>query len=95
MSGVNVLRFSALGLGVLYGFNHQRNITNADKAKQAQKEYESKAKLISEAKAEFQRKKNPAKAKTEENKSAGFDFTSNSSGADFDLEAFLHLKDGQ
>lgn len=112
-----MLRFSALGLGIFYGFSHQRNITNADRATHAQKEYEHKAKLISDAKAEYQRKTNPQSApKAKEEKGKGFDctckilleprgwrdrkanakaVTSNSSGADFDLESFLHLKDGQ
>lgn len=93
MSGVNVLRFSALGLGVLYGFNHQRAISASDRQHAAQKEYENKAKLISDAKAEYQRKNNPETLP--KGKGKGFDFTSASSGADFDLEAFLHLKDGQ
>lgn len=90
-----MLRFSALGLGVLYGFNHQRGISAADRAHAAQKEYENKAKLISDAKAEYQRKNNPQTLPKGTDKGKGFDFTSNSAGADFDLESFLHLKDGQ
>jgi len=91
-SGVNVIRFSALGLGVFYGFTHQRKITNADKVAAAKKDWQTKEKIIADAKAEFKRKNDPSSAKSE---GKGFDFTSSSSGADFDLEAFLHLKDGQ
>lgn len=68
-----VLRFSALGLGVLYGFNHQRSISAADRAHQAQKEYQTKEKLISDAKAEFQRKNNPQTLPKGKGEGKGFD----------------------
>ncbi|CAC9895389.1 unnamed protein product [Aureobasidium pullulans] len=48
-SGVNVLRFSALGLGVAYGFYHQSAITAADKLRENQKLYEHKQSLINQA----------------------------------------------
>lgn len=54
-----VLRWSALGLGVVYGAYHQMSLSAKDKAAHAQKEYDAKAKLISEAKAEFVRKNKP------------------------------------
>jgi F-type H+-transporting ATP synthase subunit e len=53
------LRWSALGLGIFYGFTHQRAITASQKAEHAQHEYEKKEKLIQQAKAEFAKKKNP------------------------------------
>ncbi|EEU48630.1 uncharacterized protein NECHADRAFT_73389 [Fusarium vanettenii 77-13-4] len=58
-TGVNVLRWSALGLGVFYGFTHQRAIFSAQRAEHAQHEYEKKEKLIQQAKAEFAKQKNP------------------------------------
>lgn len=58
----NVLRYSALGLGVFYGFTHQRSITNTEKAAAAKREYEHKESLIAKAKAEYSKLKNPAAA---------------------------------
>ncbi|KAF2436578.1 hypothetical protein EJ08DRAFT_644910 [Tothia fuscella] len=96
-SGVNVLRWSALGLGVFYGVYHQASISARDRMASAKAEYDTKAKLIAEAKAEYNRKNNPQAAKAADSKSAGkgFDMMANTSGPDFDLESFLHLKDGQ
>ncbi|KAI4723249.1 hypothetical protein E4T48_00540 [Aureobasidium sp. EXF-10727] len=59
-SGVNVLRWSALGLGVAYGFYHQQTINAADKLRENQKEYERKQALINQARQEYQRKTAPA-----------------------------------
>jgi len=59
-SGVNVLRYSALCLGVFYGFYHQRSITQTQRAVAAQREYEHKQKLIDQAKAEYAKSKKPA-----------------------------------
>ena len=53
------MRWSALGLGIFYGFTHQRAITASQRAEHAQHEYEKKEKLIQQAKAEFAKKKNP------------------------------------
>ncbi|THV92511.1 hypothetical protein D6D27_04875 [Aureobasidium pullulans] len=58
-SGVNVLRFSALGLGVAYGFYHQSAITAADKLRENQKLYEHKQSLINQARQEYQKKTAP------------------------------------
>ncbi|KAI1799113.1 ATP synthase E chain-domain-containing protein [Daldinia bambusicola] len=58
-SGVNVLRYSALALGVFYGFTHQRTINASQKAAAAKKEYEHKQQLIEKAKAEYAKAKNP------------------------------------
>lgn len=57
-----MLRYTALGLGIFYGFTHQRSITSSQKAAAAQKEYERKEKLIEQAKAEFAKKNSPVKA---------------------------------
>ncbi|KAK7757774.1 F1F0 ATP synthase subunit e, mitochondrial [Diatrype stigma] len=83
-SGVNVLRYSALAFGVFYGFTHQRSITAARKAAEAQKEYEHKQKLIEQARAEFKRTREPAPASTQK---SGLNQDPND--PNFDLEALL------
>lgn len=71
-SGANVLRYSALCLGVFYGFYHQRSITAAQRTSAAQHEYERKQKLIDEAKAAYAKsKKQPASAAPAAPKSTG------------------------
>ncbi|KAL0936488.1 mitochondrial f0 subunit e [Colletotrichum truncatum] len=82
-SGVNVLRYTALGLGIFYGFTHQRSITASQKAAAAQKEYERKEKLIEQAKAEFAKKNSPVKA-------ADAGVNQDPMDPNFDLEAFFN-----
>ncbi|KAG9520460.1 hypothetical protein KCU77_g7316, partial [Aureobasidium melanogenum] len=79
-SGVNVLRWSALGLGVAYGIYHQSAITAADKLRENQKEYERKQALINQARQEYQKKTAPA------SKSG---VVSDPSDPKFDLESWL------
>ncbi|KAK3185390.1 F1F0 ATP synthase subunit e, mitochondrial [Lecanicillium sp. MT-2017a] len=81
-TGVNVLRWSALAVGVFYGFSHQRTITATQKAEHNQHEYEKKQKLIDQAKAEYAKKKNPAPA-------SGDDVITDASHPQFDLEKLL------
>ncbi|KAK7417968.1 F1F0 ATP synthase subunit e, mitochondrial [Neonectria magnoliae] len=81
-TGVNVLRWSALGLGVFYGFTHQRKITSTQRAQHAKHEYEQKEKLIQAAKAEFARKNNPAPASAN-------DVITDPAHPNFDLEKLL------
>ena len=57
-----VLRYSALGLGVFYGFYHQRTISSSQKAAAAQREYEHKQQLINKAKEAYAKTKQPAAA---------------------------------
>ncbi|KAK4194645.1 ATP synthase E chain-domain-containing protein [Triangularia verruculosa] len=80
-SGVNVLRYSALGLGVVYGFYHQRQIYSSDRAAAAQREYEHKQQLITQAKKAYAAKNKPAVSSS----SASQDINSSS----FDLESFI------
>ncbi|KAF3344812.1 ATP synthase subunit e like protein [Verticillium longisporum] len=82
-SGVNVLRYTALGLGIFYGFSHQRSITASQKAAAAQKEYDHKQQLINQAKAEYAKKNSPVAAATTS--------SANQDPLDpkFDLEAYL------
>lgn len=50
-----VLRWSALGLGVFYGAYHQLSLSAADRAKAAQKEWDHKQALIRQAKEQWAR----------------------------------------
>ncbi|CAH0016183.1 unnamed protein product [Clonostachys rhizophaga] len=69
-TGVNVLRWSALAVGVFYGFSHQRSITAAQRAQHDQHEYQEKQKKIDQAKAEYAKQKNPAPASSSDGMSA-------------------------
>ncbi|KAI1456945.1 ATP synthase subunit E [Annulohypoxylon moriforme] len=84
-SGVNVLRYSALALGVFYGFTHQRSISASQRTAAARKEYEHKQHLIEQAKAEYAKSKNPALQTTE--KSA---LDQDPMDPKFDLEAYFN-----
>jgi len=78
---VNVLRYSALGAGVIYGFIHQRTIyTQAEKQKDSA-EYAHKEALIRQAKAEWA-KRNPPKISTS-------GVITDPTDSRFDLEVFL------
>ncbi|KAI5212537.1 hypothetical protein E4T42_02057 [Aureobasidium subglaciale] len=79
-SGANVLRWSALGLGVAYGFYHQSAITAADKLRENQKVYEHKQSLINQARQKYQ-EKNAPKSKS--------GVVSDPSDPKFDLELWL------
>jgi F-type H+-transporting ATP synthase subunit e len=81
-STVNVLRWSALAVGVFYGFSHQRTITASQRAEHDRHEYEQKQKLINQAKAEYAKIKNPSPA-------AADDGTLDISSPKFDLEKLL------
>ena len=59
-----MLRYSALGLGVLYGFYHQRTITATQKAAAAKHEWDHKQSLIDKAKAEYAKSKLPPSARS-------------------------------
>ena len=59
-----VLRYTVLGLGIFYGFSHQRKITATQKAAEAQREYQHKQQLINKAKDAYAKSKRPAAAST-------------------------------
>ncbi|KAK4156914.1 ATP synthase E chain-domain-containing protein [Chaetomidium leptoderma] len=84
-SGVNVLRYSALGLGVFYGFYHQRTINSTQQTAAAQREYEHKQQLINKAKEAYAKSKQPASASTSATSGLNQDLNS----PNFDLEAFF------
>ena len=54
---LNVLRWSALGLGLTYGLYHQRTLSQAASVTAAKKAWHEQENLIAKAKAEFARKK--------------------------------------
>ncbi|EJS42290.1 tim11p [Saccharomyces arboricola H-6] len=53
MSTVNVLRYSALGLGLFFGFRNDMILKCNVKKKDEQAKYEEKLKLVDEAKKEY------------------------------------------
>ncbi|KAF2723127.1 hypothetical protein K431DRAFT_283296 [Polychaeton citri CBS 116435] len=87
--GVNVLRWGALVFGVFYGFSHQSSIKSADTKAKAQAEWDRKSKLIDQAKAEWQKKTNPAAT------TASGGAITDPSDPKFDLEVYLTQLQGQ
>ena len=61
MSTFNVLRYSALGAGVIYGAVHRYNLTSAAEAEVAALHFKKVQQLIKEAKAEYARLNPPKK----------------------------------
>lgn len=59
---LQVLRWSALAVGVFYGFSHQRTITATQRVEHDKHEYNKKQKLIDQAKAEYAKQTRPAAA---------------------------------
>ncbi|KUJ11231.1 putative ATP synthase subunit E, mitochondrial [Mollisia scopiformis] len=83
-TGVNVLRYSALGAGIFYGLYHQAKLSTAAKLSAINREYEHKQELIEKAKVEYSKKNAPPSAKKE-----GGDVISDPNDSRFDLEAYL------
>lgn len=77
-----VLRWSALAGGVVYGFVHNRTLASAAQEKKAATEWERKLKLIDEAKAKWaaQNKKPEAAAGAEQD----------INDPNFDVEKFIN-----
>ncbi|OJJ63179.1 hypothetical protein ASPSYDRAFT_86823 [Aspergillus sydowii CBS 593.65] len=86
--GVNVLRYSALVAGLVYGFYHQSSITATTRRAEADREYARQERLIEQAKAEWKKKTQP-----QETNSTGI--ITDPENPKFDLEAFLKLKAGE
>lgn len=61
LTATQVLRWSALGLGAIYGLTRQMSFNQQAKINASKREYEHKAELIEKAKAEFEAKQNPSK----------------------------------
>ncbi|KAI1328268.1 ATP synthase E chain-domain-containing protein [Xylariaceae sp. FL0255] len=85
MSGVNVLRYSALAFGVFYGFTHQRTITTTQRAAAAEKEYAHKQQLIEKAKAEYTKSKNPVTTSSDKG-----GLNQDPMSPSFDMEAYMN-----
>lgn len=62
MSAVNVVRYSLLGAGVVYGFVHRNSLESAQKEHDRLALWKKEEKLISEAKAEFAKRTGAAAA---------------------------------
>ncbi|KAA8896300.1 ATP synthase E chain-domain-containing protein [Sphaerosporella brunnea] len=85
---VNVLRYSALGAGVIYGLYRQRKLTSAAKAHEAQAAYHHKEELIKKAKAEWARLHPKPETKPG-------DVITDPNDSRFDLEKFLQYVAGE
>ncbi|KAK0347423.1 F1F0 ATP synthase subunit e, mitochondrial [Friedmanniomyces endolithicus] len=89
-SGVNLLRWSALAVGVFYGFSHQNAIHSRDKKAVTQHEWDRKAQIIDQAKAEWKKRNDPDSGKDN-------GVISDPENPKFDLEAYLndvHARNG-
>ncbi|MCJ1385956.1 hypothetical protein MMC17_009081 [Xylographa soralifera] len=86
-SGANVLRYSALGSGVFYGFYHQQTLNSHAEQQKLQRKYQTEESLIAKAKAEYTKKNMPSGSKT-----AGGGVISDPDDPKFDLEAYLTMK---
>ncbi|KAG0647824.1 ATP synthase subunit [Hyphodiscus hymeniophilus] len=84
-TGVNVLRWSALGAGVFYGLYHQASLSTAAKLAAVDRDYKHKQDLIEQAKAEYTKRNLPPSQKT-----TGGDIIRDPEDKNFDLEAFLN-----
>ncbi|KAL9101144.1 MAG: hypothetical protein Q9163_003569 [Psora crenata] len=85
-AGVNVLRYSALVGGVLYGVYHQSVVRSRQKINQVDAQYKQQAILIDKAKAEWTKRTMPADKKT-----AGGGIITDPMDPKFDLEAYLTM----
>lgn len=57
MSTFNVLRYSVLGAGIVYGFVHRQSLESAQHEESARKQWVAREKLIKQAKQEFAKTK--------------------------------------
>ena len=64
MSTLNVLRYSVLGAGILYGFTHDRGLKKDAHNLKLDNEYKEKELLIQKAKEEFVKSKLPKQITT-------------------------------
>ncbi|CAG8901822.1 unnamed protein product [Penicillium nalgiovense] len=63
--GVNVLRYSALVAGLVYGVYHQSSLNSVTKRTEIEHEYARKERLIEQAKAEYKKKTQPQATQTQ------------------------------
>ncbi|PKY07017.1 hypothetical protein P168DRAFT_324478 [Aspergillus campestris IBT 28561] len=88
--GVNVLRYSALVAGLVYGVYHQSSISSSAKQAETQREYARQERLIQQAKAEWQKKTQPQNPQAQNS-----GVITDPEDSRFDLEAFLKMKAGE
>ncbi|KAJ5166594.1 uncharacterized protein N7482_005375 [Penicillium canariense] len=86
--GVNVLRYSALVAGLVYGVYHQSSLNSSAKRTEIEHEYARKERLIEQAKAEWKKKTQPK----QETSTQSSGLITNFEDPNFDLEAFLLAK---
>jgi F-type H+-transporting ATP synthase subunit e len=94
------LRWSALAVGVFYGFSHQRTLRSQEKIKKIDSEFSHKQSLIDQARAEWAKKSQPASKQTGSgdrmsilsSDNADFLVITDPNDSKFDLEAFLNAK---
>lgn len=67
LATLQVLRYSALVAGLIYGVYHQSSITSQAKRSEIEHEYARKERLIEQAKAEWRKKTMPQETKTQSN----------------------------
>ncbi|CAI5759626.1 unnamed protein product [Candida verbasci] len=73
MSTINVLRYSVLGLGIVYGAFHRYSLESSYEKQEFQKRWANEEKLIRQAKKEYSRINAPPKAK-DDNKSGSINW---------------------
>ena len=73
MSSFNVVRYSLLGAGVVYGFAHRQSLQLSHEQQQKVAQWKKEEKLIKQAKAEYA-KLNPPQEKASTSGSASIDF---------------------
>lgn len=88
-SGRNVLRYSALCVGVFYGFYHQRSITTAQKTAAVKREYDHKQQLINQAKEAYAKSKGIATPAATAPSAPSGGLNQDPMDPKFDLEAYL------
>ncbi|RKF61274.1 hypothetical protein OnM2_043008 [Erysiphe neolycopersici] len=59
-TGLNVLRYSVLGAGLIYGFLHQSKLSSAAKLSAINKEYQHQQALINQAKKAYAKRNLPS-----------------------------------
>ncbi|KAI8150244.1 ATP synthase E chain-domain-containing protein, partial [Fennellomyces sp. T-0311] len=81
-------RWSALAIGLVYGYSHNASLQKQEDAKKQQLEYERQEKLIEKARLAYAAKKNPTPAVTAVE-------TVDIESPDFDFEKFIGQLEAQ
>ncbi|THC91967.1 hypothetical protein EYZ11_008554 [Aspergillus tanneri] len=106
---VNVLRYSALVAGLVYGVYRQSSITSTAKQAEANREYARQERLIQQAKAEWKKKTAPKETNAQNGGGSSTTYLTtyltdtnaillvitDPEDSRFDLEAYLKMKAGE